>query len=74
MCNQMKNTNAGVKKTQVSLFCSKSATGGGEKTGTLGGGGIHWTKQRWDDTGKNLYIMQARFGDYDTVLNFPIRS
>lgn len=27
----MKNTNAGVKKTHVSLFCSKSATGGGKK-------------------------------------------
>lgn len=52
------------KKTQVSVLFKTSYSR--RETRTLGGGGINWTKQAWHDTGKTLYITQARFGDYST--------
>lgn len=61
----MKNPDAmGGKKPQVSVLFKTSYSR--RETRTLGGGGINWTKQGWHDTGKNLYITQARFRDYST--------
>lgn len=51
-------------ETQVSILFKISYSR--RETRTLGGGGIHWTKQGWHDTDENLYITQARFGENST--------